>query len=62
MKLELSQAEVEAVISYIYQHCRTSAPNGKGYKVWEKMWAFQNAVEDDDQLPLFEAVDVDLED
>jgi hypothetical protein len=48
MKLELSKADVDAVVDYIYQHCRTS-PNGRGYKVWQKMFDFQN----DEPPPLF---------
>ena len=53
-KLCLSHSEVGAVISYIYAHCRTAAPNGKGYKVWEKMYAFQNYQDDGDDSQLTE--------
>ncbi|MEP7076892.1 MAG: hypothetical protein ABI878_13880 [Acidobacteriota bacterium] len=39
-KLELSQADVAAVIDYVFQHVRAS-PNGRGHKVWERMLEFQ---------------------
>ena len=44
VKLELSQSEVAAVENYIWQHVRTS-PNGKAYKVWERMFEFQSSPE-----------------
>jgi alpha-D-ribose 1-methylphosphonate 5-triphosphate synthase subunit PhnG len=37
--MQLSKAEVAAIIDYIYQHARTS-PNGRAYKVWKKMYDF----------------------
>lgn len=40
-KFEMTRSEVDAVIDYIFTHVRAS-PNGKGYKVWERMLAFQN--------------------
>ncbi len=40
-KLELTRADCEAVISYIFWHCRTS-PEGRGFKVWQKMFDFIN--------------------
>jgi len=40
-KLELSKADVDAIIDYIFLHARAS-PKGRGYKVWERMLAFQN--------------------
>ncbi len=50
-KLELSQAEIDAVIDYVYAHVRTAAPNGKGFKVWQKMFEFGQEPE----MPLFDA-------
>ncbi len=44
MTIELSKSDVEAVIDYIYQHVRTS-PNGRGYKVWKKMFDSLNEQE-----------------
>lgn len=41
MKLELSKKEVEAVMSYIFQHCR-AYPDSTAFKVWEKMFEFVN--------------------
>ncbi len=40
-KLELSRADVAAVIDYIFAHARCS-PTGRAYKVYEKMFDFQN--------------------
>ena len=38
MNLNLTRAEVAAVIDYVYQHVR--ATEGKGKQVWEKMHEF----------------------
>ncbi len=51
-KLELTRADVDAVMDYIYQHVRAS-PNGRGYKVWERMLEFldkDEPVETTDEL------------
>jgi hypothetical protein len=40
--ISLTKAETAAVIDYIFQHARGS-PNGKAYKVWQKMFAFLNS-------------------
>lgn len=44
-KFEMSRSEVDAVIDYIFTHVRAS-PSGKGYKVWERMLAFQSRLPD----------------
>ena len=40
-KLELSRAEVDAIVDYLHMHVR-AATNGKAYKVWKRMIAFQS--------------------
>lgn len=34
--MNLTRADIEAIIEYVYWHCRTN-PNGRAYKVWERM-------------------------
>jgi len=57
-KLELSRADVDAVIDYVFMHVRAS-PKGRGYKVWERMLAFQNREPDDDENQLTTETDLD---
>ena len=49
-KLCLSQADVESVIHYIFQHVRTS-PTGRGHRVWERMLEFQNGKNESQRIP-----------
>ncbi len=51
--MTLTKPECEAVMDYIYQHARTAAPNGKAFKVWQKMFDF---VTSDQQELNFRAV------
>lgn len=68
-KLELSAAEVESVIHYVYQHVRCSEPSrdspkgGAGWRVWAKMFEFLEDVheapaapvkEEPNMIPLFD--------
>ena len=47
--MELTRAEVEAVVDYIYVHCRAH-PESRAYRVWQRMMEFLN----DTQGDLFE--------
>lgn len=47
--MQLTRAEVEAVVDYIWMHARAH-PESRAYKVWERMMEFLN----DTQGDLFE--------
>jgi len=47
--MQLTRAEVEAVVDYIYAHCRAH-PESRAYRVWQRMMEFLN----DTQGDLFE--------
>ena len=48
--MNLSKSEVSAIIDYVFQHSRGN-PNGKAFKVWQKMFDFLN----DKQPNLYES-------
>jgi hypothetical protein len=56
-KLELTKADVDAVIDYLFIHVRAS-PRGRAYKVWERMLAFQSRVPDDEEKQLTTETDL----
>lgn len=62
--LTLTRADCEAVMSYVWQHSRAS-PNGRAFKVWQKMWAFvceEKTEEEPADMPLFEKVMAEVAD
>jgi len=56
-KLELTKADVDSVIDYLFIHVRAS-PRGRAYKVWERMLAFQSRVPDDEEKQLTTETDL----